>query len=403
MSERHSDASALALRALTREAADLPLPEIDWNHIEQSLMSAVDQPPPLRLAVAPAHVEKRVEAPPRFGSVWAVALAAAAAVALVVTPRSTRSLAMSDANRTGQQTQDADSLPREAAESGIEPLSYHRTGVVSFTLAPHSRVEMAASEPGSMTVILVAGSIHADVTPRSSGEIFAVEVDRTRIAAHGTSFTVSRHGEQAMVEIDHGSVAVGPVGHPGSTQGWLLVGPDRALFSLDGAREARWLGPPSPPPLSLPATKIPTPAPVAVIAPQLPSRASTVEPPPAPRPSVVAATPTATSSAVEEKPAAPEATLPSEHQGDPTAAILRGLEACYERQVSSTGVRFTIVSSLSLTVLPNGTVREGVFNPPLSPTLMSCAFESMSAARFPHGDSLRQVSVPVRLSHAENE
>src|SRR4029079_6822731 len=136
-----------------------------------------------------------------------------------------------------------DSIPAEAAESGAEPLSYHRAGVVSFTLAPRSRVEMASSDPGSMTVTLIHGSIHADVIPHPNGEAFAVEIDRTRVAAHGTSFTVTRHENHAMVDIEHGAVAVGPVGHPGSTQGWLLVGPDRAMFSLDGAREATWLGP----------------------------------------------------------------------------------------------------------------------------------------------------------------
>jgi len=88
----------------------------------------------------------------------------------------------------------------------------------------------------------------------------------------------------------------------------------------------------------------------------------------------------------------------AERPGDAPAAILKGLEACYERQVSSLGVRFSIQSSLILTVLPNGTVREGVFTPPLSPTLMSCAREAISAAHFPHGESITQISVPVRLS-----
>jgi hypothetical protein len=105
----------------------------------------------------------------------------------------------------------------------------------------------------------------------------------------------------------------------------------------------------------------------------------------------------------DEKHAAPEAPNPVERQVDATAAILRGLDACYERQVSSLGVRFTIESSLSLTVLPNGTVREGVFSPPLSPTLMSCAREAISSARFPTGDAIRQVHMPVRLSRPAGE
>ena len=85
-------------------------------------------------------------------------------------------------------------------------------------------------------------------------------------------------------------------------------------------------------------------------------------------------------------------------ESDAAAAILKGIEACYERQVSSLGVRFSIESSLTLTVLPAGTVREGVFNPPLSPTLMTCARAAISSARFPHGESVTQIRVPVRLS-----
>ena len=164
---------------------------------------------------------------------WAVAVAAAAAVALVSAPRSTQSPAGVDSNRFGHETSalesGGDSTPRNAAESGAEPLSYHRAGVVSFTLSPESRVEMVASEgAGSMTVTLIRGTIHADVTPRPDGEVFAVEVGHTRVAAHGTSFTVSRAERESGSGPGQSPGAVagtfGPVGHPGSTQGWLVVG-----------------------------------------------------------------------------------------------------------------------------------------------------------------------------------
>jgi hypothetical protein len=56
------------------------------------------------------------------------------------------------------------------------------------------------------------------------------------------------------------------------------------------------------------------------------------------------------------------------------------------------------VSSLSLSILPNGSVREGLFTPPLSPTLMNCARDAITSARFPAGDSVREVHVPVHLA-----
>jgi len=287
-------------------------------------------------------------------------------------------------------------MPRNAAESGTQALSYQRAGVVSFILAPESRVEMASSEgAGSMTVTLIRGTIHADVTPRTSGEVFAVEVGRTRVAAHGTSFTVSRQGDQALVEVEHGAVAVGPVGHPGSTQGWLVVGPDRAMFTLDGASEARWLGPPEAPPAKVEKAQPSMPSATAIPTSNAPIHMAALEPSSTSKPAPVAA---AVPVPPEENRAAPEAPSPVVRESDATAAILKGIEACYERQVSSLGVRFSIESSLTLTVVPAGTVREGVFNPPLSPTLMTCARAAISSARFPHGESVTQIRMPVRFS-----
>jgi hypothetical protein len=66
--------------------------------------------------------------------------------------------------------------------------------------------------------------------------------------------------------------------------------------------------------------------------------------------------------------------------------------------VSSFGVRFSIRSSLTLAILPNGAIREGVFDPPLSPTLMNCARDAITQARFPSAASVRQIRVPVNLS-----
>jgi hypothetical protein len=61
-------------------------------------------------------------------------------------------------------------------------------------------------------------------------------------------------------------------------------------------------------------------------------------------------------------------------------------------------VTFSVKSSLTLSILPNGTVREGLFSPPLSPTLMSCAQEAITSSRFARGAAVRQIRVPVALS-----
>src|SRR5262249_7983131 len=127
------------------------------------------------------------------------------------------------------------------------PVSFRRDGAVAWTLAPRGRVvvrSLGVSGVGH-TVELERGSIRAEVTPRDPAEglieAFAVEVENTRGAVHGTAFSVTREGDSVIVDVEHGSVAVGPKGHVGVTTGHLLVGPKRAAFSLDGGRTARLL------------------------------------------------------------------------------------------------------------------------------------------------------------------
>ena len=59
------------------------------------------------------------------------------------------------------------------------------------------------------------------------------------MAVHGTAFSVTIDGDHLVVDVEHGAVAVGPVGYVGATTGHLLVGPSRASFALDGGRTAR--------------------------------------------------------------------------------------------------------------------------------------------------------------------
>jgi ferric-dicitrate binding protein FerR (iron transport regulator) len=432
MSFRASKDSAIrAVHALSREAADMPLPPVDWERIEQKLFSSVGEietpapAQPIAAAVAPTPAPAR-----GFGSVWTAAFAAAAAVALVAgidfgespvpapasarvsrAPRPLRGLTLGDSLELGG-----------SVASKTQPLAYEKPGVVTFTLAPSSRVELVAADqdgdkPGALTIALTEGSVHAEVEPQADGEAFAVEVGHTRVAVHGTSFTVTRDADHVVVEVAHGSVAVGPTGYRGSTQGWLLVGPDRARFSLDGAREAEWLALPPGLPLAV--------APVAAgnrsagatdssdgTVNQLhkPSSAAALGPSAARSNRGVTAHAEAAATHAEAAARAPEEAVPVdkpqevaargpvEQEEAAKAAIMRGLESCYERQVSSSGVSFSIVSSLTLSILPNGSVREGLFNPPLSPTLMNCARDAITMARFPRGESTREVRLPVNLA-----
>jgi len=404
-----------ALAALTKEAAEQPLPDIDWERIQSKVLAdcaITTAPPDVATRIARAGW---VPVPPTWSSSpWPMAIAAAAAAVLIYGSPGGSLRAPSQFER-----ERADATQRRApvanlasldvgdvAETGGHTAVYDEPGVVRVALAPSSRFEVVANDldaerAGGMTVALSRGSLHADVTPRTEGEVFAVEVERTRIAVHGTSFTVSREGDRVVVDVAHGSVAVGPVGHRGATHGWLVVGPDRAAFSLDGARAAAWLGPA--PSMASAAVEPSIGPPTAVVASVPASRAKR----PSPR-ADAAATPskgemvvaTGTASRVtgwgEGSTAAGRD--PSEQEAAEVSAILRHLSACYEKQASAFGVRFSVESSLTLTIVQSGAIREGVFMPPLSPTLMSCADKAIGAAHFPPGETPRQIKVPVQLS-----
>jgi len=414
-----------ALDALAREAARAPLPDLDWDRVERGVFARIDHSEPQKVA----SVARRV-APNRTGSVWSIALAAAAAVAVTrLVPHDEGRAShvppvLTARTDTPSPATLAGPLKRgEVAEAGLEPLRYESRGNVTFTLAPASRVRVlsdgsslevsprspvrsapAGASSGAMTVALLEGSLHAEVVPHSQGEVFAVEVGQTRIAAHGTSFTVSRHDDRVLVEVVHGSVAVGPAGHPGATHGWLLVGPDKASFSLDGGQEASWMNEPS-----VLSSDDPGKSPTGdgasdVAAPEATGVARASEPTDrleafAPSPH----RPRAAASGRRRDAMRPGAEGTNtvegvERQKPAIAGILNRLTACYERQVASFGVRFSIKSSLTLTVAPNGTVREGVFDPPLSPTLMACASDAIAAARFPQDNATVVVRVPLVLS-----
>ena len=73
------DAAERALRALAREAAEQPVPDLDWERVEKRLMASLQHAPD----TLQGTVDWRPH--PRLGvsSSWAIALAAAAAIVVV--------------------------------------------------------------------------------------------------------------------------------------------------------------------------------------------------------------------------------------------------------------------------------------------------------------------------------
>jgi FecR-like protein len=268
----HDDGEVRALRQLVHELREAPPPELDWTGIEERLVTRI----------AKEHAPRRRRAP-GFGTVAVFAVAAAAAVMLLMGQASLRTaIPQAAAPRAVDLTElatapvEADELPlyrvatmtsNALVQSGDFPLRFTLEGVATWTLQPHSRaVVRTTAEPH--VVSLEEGTLVAEVVPRSDTdalvESFAVEAGTTRVAVHGTIFSVERSGDRITVEVMRGSVAVGPTGHRGATVGHLLVSPTRASFSTVGGRLLEVLQPtPTEPPSIAANEPSDTPQPIA--------------------------------------------------------------------------------------------------------------------------------------------
>ncbi|MEI2708311.1 MAG: FecR domain-containing protein [Chitinophagaceae bacterium] len=125
-------------------------------------------------------------------------------------------------------------------------------------------------------VRLERGSLRVEVQPdlakQGLVDVLAVEVGDTRVAVHGTAFTVSVREGEVVVEVEHGVVTVGPTGQRGATTGYQLPAGSRAAFSLDGGKRARWLAPTSksaPEPVAAANMPAPDAAPALSVAPNV--------------------------------------------------------------------------------------------------------------------------------------
>jgi hypothetical protein len=398
------------LRALVDEVRAEPVPEPRWDALEAKLLARLDED-----ASAPAAEP----APPRLGLRHAVfAVAAAAAIVAGVranTPQPTASHAAAS-----PEVVDAKAIPRAPGVDGALDLlavrpgdvletsdasaTFAQAGSVRFTLAPSSRAVVRAIGRGGVghVIALESGSLRAEVTPRAPSEglveAFAVEAGGTRVAVHGTAFTVTRTGDQVLVDVEHGAVAVGPVGHVGDTNGHLLVGPARASFSLDGGRTARFL------PREKDDQRVASAAPAVHAAGAVEPAPSPVVAPPAREPVAPPPEPHHAASPSESEPIAPAAPPPTATASQPpapaylTAGSVRGMLArCFDQTYGSgpSSVRLSIASTFRITLRADGSIQAARFDPPLEPAFQSCA-GAVFSGRFAPGSA--SLAIPIAFA-----
>lgn len=408
MSETHDDIRAL--RVMVEELRAEPPPELPWDTIEQRLLAQITRESATRRARAEGSPIARVLG---FAAAAAViALGIGGAVGGAELPRvaaaharhveATRvALAPGEAGARGDRDLRALEVG-DVVEAGAAPITFAREGLVAWTLAPGSALRvrsMGAARSGvGHTVALERGSIRAEVTPRDAAEglveAFAVEAMGTRVAVHGTAFSVTLVDGRAVVDVEHGAVAIGPIGHVGTTTGHLLVGPTRASFSLDGARSARLLPRAAPAPAPI-AAALPDPArgPAPGEAAAPPEREPDAPPAPATQAVPVSARAPAIAPPVPEPSVA---ALPAPAAPPPlTVATVRAhLQQCFRTayEPGSSSVQISVSSTLRLALNPDGSVRSARFEPPLKPEMVACA-GSIMGGRF--ADAGAAVDVPV--------
>ena len=417
-----SNGSTRALRVMVEELRAEAPPELKWADVERKLMVEVIK--------SDAAREAREAAAPRSALSQTLAFAAVAALIALGVSTSGNSAGPVAAAQLEPILVDVAQIEAAPGEPGAldlakleagdvvvtkgAPLTFRREGVVAFTLAPSSRITVRSagdSRGVGTTVELEQGAVHAEVTPRPASEglveAFAVEVARTRVAVHGTAFSIGRTEAGILVDVEHGTVAVGPTGHVGVTTGHILVGPSRATFSLDGGRTARTLKrEPAQPARELAAAvgiaaAVPHAALAAVDAQVAPSQE--VAPAATAAIGAHAAVPVHVAAAAIEAPAPPPvggaaASLPVAPVAPATlseAVIAARLRQCFARaNAGSSGeaVAVSVVSTLHLSLQADGSVRSAIFNPPLKPEFMACAGGAISG-KFAEGN--RQIDLPV--------
>ena len=383
---------------LVREArADLGTREaerVDWDAVDDALFARIDEE---RRAQASRAEQGRSRA-------WVpvtVGLAAAAAFAMVVGrtqgPRPLDGVQASGEPNGGNVTAvDVDGqlvVDGHPAGTGIElhlgdvvetrgaQVTVERPGKLTMVLEHGTRARVTHVE-GALVLALESGAVEAQVVPVPAGEAFAVDVEGTRVAVHGTHLRVQRADlGRVIVDLNEGVISVGEAPRAGSTLGELVTAPAHV--------ELAWSDPPGTMLVSHDPASV---RPAAQVGP-LALKAPVIAPLPVP----------AKADTTAQRPAAPLAAAGGHPQGpapaglpaapalpavDPNAeqTIAAAVRACIGSHPGSDGVQVTVETTVSFNVDDDGMVRHGAtFWHPIGEKAQNCALDVISRTRFDHG------------------
>jgi hypothetical protein len=327
-----------ALDRAIQETKGETLPEPDWDRMEAALFERIDaeeaeeRKPARRMRVMGALAAAAVVA---LGSLAILRSTAPSEVAQnPVTPLapSQRVFGPGTTSVDGAQLHEGDRVVSGATAIRVE----HR-GTATWTLEPRS--EAVVAQVGRfLTIRLESGTISAKVVPQKVQESFAVEVDKARVAVHGTEFQVKREQQQVGVVVHEGIVAVGPLLTRGQTEGWLLTPGDSGRFAFDG-RSGEVMRAVSVTPLEVAGD----PKKPSVQLPDMPTRAE-----------------------VEKR----------------LDTIQQAGAGCFGKLTAQDEVRVTAQTRVIAEVAPSGQLRALSFEPPLAPAVTECTRNATLGMKF---------------------
>ncbi len=271
----------------------------------------------------------------------------------------------------------------DVIETGSARATIERPGKVTLTLEAGSKTVVTHVQ-GALILALERGAVEAQVVPVPAGEAFAVDVDGSRVAVHGTHLRVARDQEQVVVDLNEGVVSIGAAPRTGSVLGTLVNAPAHVEFNAADAT----------------GTLTQTHDPAAVRAPvRQPPAASTV----------LVASPQAQASAARTPSAPPGEARPearpagtgpkamaSSPEPTPEEAIANAVRACMAERPRIDNVTVVVSTTLHLDLADDGTVRFARFEPPVATDINTCSVTAIYRERFAHGGS---VTIPVDFTN----
>jgi hypothetical protein len=283
----------------------------------------------------------------------------------------------------------------------IEPrgvsVTLERPGKLTMILEHESRARFhvehsSADAPptgGTLVLTLEQGAVEARVVPVASGQAFAVDIEDSRVAVHGTHFRVARTGERVAVDLSEGVVSIGQLLKGGPMPAKLVTAPAHAEFVTTNVSGTLTVTD-EPSALRAPVA-IRSVAPIAATAkPQAPrTKAET--------PSTRAASGEAGADRPEMRTgqAVPPAAAPRS-DADVEVDLANAVRACMAERPHAENVIVVVRTVLLLDLSTDGSVRSARFEPPVALDVNECATKSIYKTHFAHGGT---AAIPIDFTN----